>query len=209
MKTQKSNFSIKLIDGLSRLFFWFFAAGASLFVIVIVFNSLGLASTNVNVGIDIPTSFKVLERGSFNNGDTPIAITITEASGRIMFENAPRQFTAILLLFVVPVIAAFLYMLWLFKGFIKNVKLGNTFKAENIRHLKCIAYVIAGMWLYMQTVYAVYNFYIVPRFSFNTLQFEYSHKLFGGTLFFALFMWVLSHIFEKGAEIEEENRLTV
>jgi hypothetical protein len=28
-------------------------------------------------------------------------------------------------------------------------------------------------------------------------------------LLFALFIWVLSHIFEKGAEIEEENRLTV
>lgn len=209
MKTQKSNFSIKLIDGLSHLFFWFFAVVASLLVIIIVINSLGLASTNVNIGIDLPTSFKVLEKGSFNNGDTPLAITITEASGTIMFENAPRQFTTILLLLIVPVLAAFLYMLWLFKGFTKNVKLGNTFKAENIRHLKRIAYVIAGTWLYLQTVNAVYNFYIVPKFSFNNLQFEYSHGSLGGMLLFALFMWVLSHIFEKGAEIEEENRLTV
>lgn len=209
MKTQKSNFSITLIDGLSRLFFWFFAVVVSLLVLTIIINSLGLASTDINIGIDLPTSFKVLEPGSFNNGDTPLAITITEASGTVMFANAPRQFATILLLIIVPVLAAFLYMLWLFKGFTKNVKLGNTFKAENIRHLKQIAYIVAAIWLYTQTVIAVYNLYIVPNFSFNNLQFEYSHGSYGGMLLFALFMWVLSHIFEKGAEIEEENSLTV
>jgi len=209
MKTQKMSFSIRLIDGLTRFAFWFVGVITSLLVIFFIVNLLGITPSTLNVGFEVPTNFKVLEEGTYANNNTLLSIKITKASGSVIFEDAPRRFAIAVLLVVLPITLALMFMLWLFKGFTKNVRLGNTFEQANIRHLKTISYVIAGMWLYLQALIAVYNLYMVPKFSFSGVQFEYSHGSFGGMLLFALFVWVLSHIFEKGAEIEEEHRLTV
>lgn len=209
MKKQNSHFSIRLIDGLSRFFFWFLASVSAIFLIFVVINILGLTPDSVNVGIDLPTNFQVAETGTFTLGNHTSTVTIKEATGTIMFKNAPRVLSVILSLGVLPVLGALLYMLWLFKGFTRNVKLGNAFDPVNIKHFKRIAYVIAGTWLYMQIAVTIYNLYAIPRLAFEGLEFSYSHGSFGGLLIFSLFIWVLSHIIEKGAQIEEENQLTV
>ncbi len=209
MKKQSSHFSLRLIDGLSRFFFWFLASVSAIFFIFVVINILGLTPDSVDVGLDLPTKFRVAEEGSFTFGDHTSTVTIKEATGTIMFGNAPRVFSIIMSLGVLPLLGALLYMLWLFKGFTKNVKLGNAFDPINIKHFKQIAYIIAGTWLYMQMAITIYNYYAIPKLAFEGLEFSYSHGSFGGLLFFSLFVWVLSHILEKGAEIEEENRFTV
>jgi hypothetical protein len=209
MKKQNSHFSIRLIDGLSRFFFWFLASVSAIFFIFVVINILGLTPDSVDVGIDLPTNFQVAEEGTFTLGDHTSTVRIKEATGTIMFENAPRVFSIILSLGVLPLLGAFLYMLWLFKGFTKNVKLGNAFDPINIKHFKLIAYIIAGTWVYMQMAVSIYNHYVIPKLAFDGLDFTYTHGSFGGLLIFSLFIWVLSHILEKGAQIEEENQLTV
>lgn len=209
MKKLNSQFSIRLIDGLSRFFFWFLASVSALFFILAVINILGLTPDSVNVELDLPTKFRVAEEGSFTFGNHTSAVTIKEATGTILFLNAPRVFSIILSLGVLPLLGALLYMLWLFKGFTKNVKLGNTFDPINIKHFKQIAYIIAGTWVYMQMAITLYNHYVIPNIAFEGLEFSYAHGTLGGLLLFSLFIWVLSHILEKGARIEEENNLTI
>lgn len=209
MKKLNSQFSIRLIDGLSRFFFWFLASVSAIFFTFAVINILGLTPDSVNVELDLPTKFRVAEEGSFTFGNHTSVLTIKEATGTIIFENAPRVFSIILSLGVLPLLGALLYILWLFKGFTRNVKLGNAFNPINIKYFKRIAYIIAGIWVYMQSMVFIYNLYAVPKFSFVGLEFSYAHGSFGGILLFSLFIWVLSHILEKGAQIEEENRLTV
>lgn len=209
MKTNKTHFSIKLISGLSQVFFWFFAAVSSIFIVFILLNALSITPERVNIGFKFPTSFRVIEQGTLNSGETIYNVKVTKATGDIMILNAPRRYATTLSLTILPVLAAFLYMLWLFKCFTKNVRQGNTFKPVNIRHLKIIAYLIAGTWLYFQTIASIFSYFMVSNLSFNSLRFEPTYGFSGGMLLFALFIWVLSHIFQKGAEIEEENLLTV
>lgn len=209
MKKQNPHFSISLIDGLSRFFFWFLASVSAIFFIFVVINILGLTPDSVNVGIDLPTNFRVAETGTFTLGDHVSNVTIKEATGTIMFENAPRNFSIILSIGVLPVLGSLLYMLWLFKGFTSSVKLGNAFNPINIKRFKLIAYIIAGAWVYIQMAVTIYNHYVIPKLIFAGLDFTYTHGSFGGLLVFSLFIWVLSHILEKGAQIEEENQLTV
>ncbi len=209
MKTQNSPFSLRLIDGLSRFFFWFLASVCALFLIFAIINALGLTPDSPNVGIDLPVKFNVMEEGSFAFSNTVSSISIKEASGTILFQNAPRPFSIVLSLCILPVLGALLYILWLFKGFTKKVKLGNAFDPVNIKHFKRIAYVIAGIWVYMQAMVSTFNIYTLPKLSFDGLEFSYTHGSYGSLLLFSLFIWVLSHILEKGAEIEEENKLTV
>jgi hypothetical protein len=182
---------------------------SAIFFTFAVINILGLTPDSVNVELDLPTKFRVAEEGSFTFGNHTSVLTIKEATGTIIFENAPRVFSIILSLGVLPLLGALLYILWLFKGFTRNVKLGNAFNPINIKYFKRIAYIIAGIWVYMQSMVFIYNLYAVPKFSFVGLEFSYAHGSFGGILLFSLFIWVLSHILEKGAQIEEENRLTV
>jgi hypothetical protein len=209
MKKQSSHFSLKLIDGLARFFFWFLASVSAIFFIFVVINILGLTPDSVNVGLDLPAKFRVAEEGSFTFGNHTSVVTVKEATGTIMFEDSPRVFSIILSLSILPVLGALLYMLWLFKGFTKNVKLGNAFDPINIKHFKQIAYIIAGTWVYLQMAITIYNYYVIPNIAFEGLEFSYTHGSNGGLLLFSLFVWVLSHILEKGAEIEEDNRFTV
>jgi hypothetical protein len=206
---KKQHFSIWLIDGLARIIFWFFAGVSAIYSVFLVIHLLGFTPDELNLSVELPTSFRVLEEGTFRDGDSISPITITEANGKVTFENAPKLISVVLPLCALPLVASLLYTLWLFKGFTKNVKLGRVFDPKNINHLKRIAYVITATWLYLQIGVVIYNLFIVSRFSFENLQFSYSHGSFGGLLIFALFIWVLSHIFQKGAEIEEENLLTV
>lgn len=209
MKNQQKHFSILLIDGLTKVFFWFFAGISAVFVLLLIFHLLGFSPDGVNLNVELPTSFKVLEEGTFKLGENVSSITITEASGKVNFDKAPRILSVSLALLVLPLIAALLYILWLFKDFTKNVKLGKVFDSVNISHLKRIAYIQVGSWFYLQVLVTVYNLFIVQRFEFNVVQFSYTNGKFSEILILALFIWVLSHIFEKGAEMEEENRLTV
>jgi len=209
MEKQKTHTSIWLIDNLSRFVFWFFAAVSAIFLVFLIIHLLGFGPKELDLSVEFPTNFKVYEKGTFTLGENVSAITISEASGTINFENAPRLVSVVIPLFVVPLLAALLYILWLFKGFTKNVRLGNAFDPVNIKHLKRMAYIIAGVWLYLQLTVTFYNLFIVQRFDFEGLQFTFKNGSFGSLLFIALFVWVLTHIFQKGAEMEEENRLTV
>jgi hypothetical protein len=208
MKKQQ-HFSIRLIDGITKVFFWFFAVVSTIFLVFIVLHLMGLTPEKLKLSVELPTSFSVMEEGSFATGDHVSTISISEATGKITFNRAPRLVSVGFSFYVLPLLAALLYILWLFKGFTSNVRLGNVFDPTNIKHLKRLAYVIAGTWFYLQLTVVVYNIFIVQRFVFSGVQFSYGSGSYVGLLFVALFVWVLTHIFQKGAEMEEENRLTV
>lgn len=209
MKKHEKHFSIWLIDGLARFVFWFIASVSAIFVVFLVVLLLGLTPDELNLSVELPTNFKVLEVGTFTYGDEVSSITISDATGKITFDQAPRFIMVMLALYVLPLLVALLYMLFLFKGFTKNVKLGNVFEPDNIKRLKRLAYIIVGVWLYQMITVTIYNLFIVQKFVFSGVKFYYKTGSVGGLLIIALFVWVLAHIFQKGVEIEEENRLTV
>ena len=209
MKKQRTYFSINLIDGIARFIFWFFAVVSAVFLLFVLVNLLGFTPQGLDVGVELPTNFRVNEVGTFTFSDTQTAIEIKEASGVIIFKSMPRFLSVAISIGVLPLLFALLFILWLFKGFTRNVKLGNVFDLSNIKHFKRIAYIITATWVYLQVVSTVYNQVLVPNFTFSNVQFSYAHGSNGGMLLFALFVWVLSHIFETGAQINSENELTI
>jgi hypothetical protein len=209
MKTKKPSFSIRLIDSLSHFIFWFFAVVSAIFVLFTLVNIMGLVPSSVDVGVELPTNFTVYEQGTFTYSNTQTAVEIKEASGVITFKSMPRFLSVGISVGVLPLMLALLYILWLFKGFTRSVKLGEIFDISNIKRFKLIAYSVTAVWVYLQLVSTIYNLVVVPKFNFDGVEFGYSNGSFGEMLLFALFLWVLSHIFEKGAEIETDNQLTI
>lgn len=149
------------------------------------------------------------EKGVYNDDNIISDFSILKTSGVVEIENPPTVLRIFLPLITIPILGAVLYMLWLFKKFTSNVKLGNTFHKTNIRNLKHIAYLVVGYWVYEQVITILLNCFVVKNLSLNGITFE--NLPVGGlaTLVFALIIWVLSHIFEKGAAIETDNQLTI
>lgn len=209
MKKHEKHFSIWLIDGLAQFFFWFFASVSTIFFVFLIVHLMGLTPDELDLSVELPTNFEVLEVGTFTYGDSVSNITISDATGKITFDNAPRFVMVVFPLYVLPLLAALLYILFLFKGFTKNVKLGKVFDPDNINRLKRLAYIIVGIWFYQALAVTIYNLFLVQQFVFTGVKFYYKN---GSSVYFlliALFIWVLAHIFQKGVEIDEENRLTV
>jgi hypothetical protein len=209
MENKYKHFSIWLIFNLTQIAFW----GLMVIVIIVVgisiLQSLGLAFENLSLGIQLPNKFDVLEKGTLTLSSTTIDIRVTNASGNIQFENIPRAISIFLTLCITPILFGLLLSVWLFKSFLANVMEGQIFNPENIKTLKKVSYIILASWVYMKVVVMLFNIFITHQFIFKTLQFEYTSGSFGILLWLSLFIWVLSHIFEKGAEIDEENRLTI
>lgn len=164
---------------------------------------------NVQIGIEYPNSFSVVEEGMYTYGSNSYSIRVTDASGVVKIDNPPPLIRIMLPLVILPLLSALLYMLWVFKSFTQNVKTGSVFHMINIRYLKRISYLLVGIWLYLQLLVTLYNTLIISKFNFESITFSHSYGGYGSILLFALFLWVLSHIFEKGAEIETDNQLTI
>jgi len=210
MEKQNSHFSIRLIYNLSRILFWVFAVLSSIIILfALILNLFSYPTENYTVSVEIPTSFMVHGKGMLNVSETNTAITISEASGSIAFENPPRILSIVIFLALIPLVLLILYSLWIFKSFTYNVKIGEVFEISNIKHLKKIAYVLFGIWLYLKVAIILFNSFLVPKIDFDGLEFSFTSGSLFKLLALSLFVWVLSHIFQKGVEIAEENKLTV
>jgi len=210
MEKHKSQFSIWLIYNLSRVIFWTFAV-LSLIVILtaLVLNLFVIPAEGYTLSVELPTNFEVQGKGLLNLSDATTAIKIYGASGTIAFENPPRIISIAFFLGLIPLILAIMYSVWTFKSFTFNVKMGKVFEIANIKYLKRIAYALFGIWVYLKMSIILFNSFVVPKIVFDGLEFSFTSGSLFKLLALSLFIWVLSHIFQKGVEIAEENKLTV
>ncbi len=210
MKNRKAHFSIRLIYNLSRVLFWIFAVMSTIIVVTaLILHLFVIPAEGYTLSAEIPTSFNVQGKGLLTFSDSSTDISIYRASGTIVFHNPPRSISLAIFLGLIPLILVIAYSLWILKTFTYNVKMGDVFEIANIRHLKRIAYILFGIWVYLKVVIVLFNSFVVPKIVFDGLEFVFTSGSMLKLLALSLFIWVLSHIFQKGVEIAEENKLTV
>lgn len=207
MKKQGSHLSMWIIFNLVRISFWANAAIVAVFTISTILLAFGL-SQNFHPEHYLPCKFDVVEKGSLTISNSKTLVTITDAIGRLEFDKLPANISLYISISLIPMFGALLLGLWLFKKFITNVKLGLLFKGDNIQYLKKFAYVLLAVWVYSKIVMIVLNLFILKAFTFDSvkIQFTVGSQF---ALYLSLFIWILSDIFQKGVEIEEENNLTI
>ena len=206
MKTQQV-LSIKIIYWITNLTFWLY----SFIAVVMLFFAIALFFSFFNdlqLNIGLPVSINFIEKGSLSISNTPIGVELVEMFGQVHFINTPVFIGKIYSIFLLGIIIFTFYISFTFKKFISNVYKGAYFEFQNIILLKNIAYALLGIWIF-SIVYAYFQYYYIAR----NLQFENlvvgDVKTSPEILLIALFIWVLSHIFQKGLELQEENNLTV
>jgi hypothetical protein len=210
MKTLKKPLSIKIIYWITNITYWIYVAVsvAALFLIGVLMYG-GLDDLQLNVGI--PVAVNVIEEGTLdlNLSSTIINVEFAEMYGKIHFIDTPAFIGRIFAVFMFIILLIMFYIFYTFRKFINNVYVGKYFDFDNIALLKRISYALVVTWIFT-AIYAYFQyFFIVVNLNFNSLDITSNVQTYPIILLIALFIWVLSHIFMKGCELEDETNLTI
>ncbi|MBT3384338.1 MAG: DUF2975 domain-containing protein [Prolixibacteraceae bacterium] len=201
--------SIRIIYILASIVYYLSALVCSLGVVLVFAILFGFLTDDLQLHINMPVEVNFLEVGdAFFNGQK-MEIEIVEAIGKVHLIDTPSSLVrrlAIPLLIVIPVL---FWLVYLFHRFMRNVSEGRIFEKRNFELLRMLGYSLMGFWLIMVVYMQILKYTLVSNFTFEQIEITNNSRWFGGVFIGALFMLVLSHIFFKGSELEEENELTI
>lgn len=200
--------SVKVIYWMTNVLFWIFTAASIFAVFFAGALIIGLLNkTQLHIGM--PIAMNLSEIGLLQYNGQSVDVEFVEMYGKIHFIDAPSEVTRIFGVFMLIALSIALYIFMTFKNFITNVYHGAYFDKSNIMLLKRISYALIGFWLFA-VFYAMFQkFYFLKHLTFETIHVSGDYQTFNGVLVAALLLWVLSHIFQKGVELERENELTI
>jgi Protein of unknown function (DUF2975) len=94
---------------------------------------------------------------------------------------------------------------WLVFALLSKLKLQTPFSMEVEKQLERIAYLLLGVWIVSSIFWKTYIYYLSKdtgiQLPINNSGDEY--------LFMAAMIYIISQVFKRGIEIQEENQLTV
>jgi hypothetical protein len=205
----KVPFSIKLI-------YWLTNIASALFIIVvfgvIIFKVLfhfGVLGGELNLHMDLPTSFALYEAGNIVVEGENYEVLIQEAYGQMSIQNTPRPLVNFVSWTLILIVSIGAYIMWVLRKFVKNVRFGVVFTVENISYIKHFAYGLIAIWFSTLIYQRLLYHYLIKRIEFDNLTLSGEFENHGSLLIAALFIWVLSHIFITGLKMKEDIELTV
>lgn len=117
--------------------------------------------------------------------------------------NVGFYFLAMCLVISVSALKALVWYVVL--ALLSKLKLQTPFSMEVEKKLERIAYLLFGVWIVSSIFWKIYNYYLFTatgiQLPTNNIGDEY--------LFIACIMYIISQVFKRGIEIQEENDLTV
>lgn len=200
--------SVKIIYWITNIVFWIYAIAtliALAFAIALIFGFLN--KTQLQIGM--PFSMDITEIGLLEVNGQKVDVQFKEMYGKLHLIDTPKEISRVYGVFILIILSIVLYIFMTFKKFITNVYHGAYFDRSNILLLKRISYALVSVWLFA-VFYAVFQyFYLVQNMEFETVVHSGKFETYPVILIVALLIWVLSHIFQKGVELEYDNELTI
>ena len=209
MKAYKSPISIRIMLWLTNISVVLLALIAIFTIIVNILLHTGFIGDDIQLHTQFPVKVDFEEIGSLVMNNQTIKVKLVNASTKIHFIDTPVFIAKKVAVVLSIIVIGILYIMILFRKFIKNVKEGLTFNIANIRILKRISYSIVFFWLFTEVYMHIYYYYIASRVEFANIKISTEVDNYSGILFLALSIWILAHIFIKGLQIQEENALTI
>ncbi len=210
METLKKPLSIKIIYWITNITFWIYVA-ITVLALFLVGALMLFELEDLQLHVGMPVYVNIIETGTLDLHilSSLASVQLVEMTGKVHFINTPPEVGRIYALFIFSIILLFLYIFLTFKRFIGNVYNGIYFDLKNISLLKRISYTLVFVWIF--TVFYGYfqYFFLVINMQFDTIEFSSDVQTYPIVLLIALFIWVLSHIFMKGCELQDEHELTV
>ncbi len=207
---QKTPLSIRVIYIITSIVYYLSAVVclfAVIFSLTVVTGLFDLKEIQFSVEMPVEVNFNEVGNAYINGQE--LEIEIVEARGKVNFIDAPL-FIIKRLVSPLLVLAPFLFWLvFLFHRFIRNVSEGRIFEKINFELLRKLGWSLFGFWFFLVVYMQIFKYTIVQSFTFELVEIVDTSRWFTGVLIGALFTLVLSHIFLKGMQLEEENELTI
>ncbi len=206
---QKTPVSIRIIYVLTSIVYYLSAVISGLGTLLAFVIFLGFINSDLQLHVDMPVEVNFKETGNtiFNGESTNIEIV--EAIGKVHFIDTPPALASRLAIPLMIVFPAFFWLIFLFHRFIRNVREGRVFERRNYIVLRRLGFGLMGMWFIMVIYMQLFFYLLVTRFSFEQLEITANSRWFAGIFISGLFILVLSEVFIKGNQLEEENKLTI
>ena len=209
MKTKKAPLSIRIMLWLTNVVVGLLMLIAIFSILINILLHTGFIGEDIQLHTQFPVKVDFNEIGTLVMNDQTINVKLVNASTKIHFIDTPVFIAKKVAVVLSLVVLGILYIMILFRRFIKNVKNGLTFNISNIKILKKISYSIVFFWLFTEIYMHIYYYYIATRVEFENIKISTDVDNYPWILVLALVIWVLAHIFTKGLEIQEENDLTI
>lgn len=205
---QKTPLSIRVIYLIPRLFYFLtiLSCLAGMFFSFSLFTGFLAEEMKISLGLPIKSDSEEVGKAIFYGQE--MVVTFADAKGKVNFANAPKIVSRILSLLVMVVIAIIFYLAHLFFHFVENVKKGVVFEIENLRILRKLGVTLLVLYFYLLITTPIWK----HGFSFGQVDSGFSLHFSGGNvtiLLSGLFLLMLSQIFLRGLELQEENKLTI
>lgn len=201
---------LRIVDLLLRVI-WYFQW---IFGVVLLISAISIIADvswfNVEKIKGFHIAYSEIDLGSVQMQDDQEHLAkLTNGEGRLHISEMDHKIT------VFKIIGAFLellvgmYIIYLLRRIFTNLKVGEFFVVANGHYLRRIAISIVGISLFISGYQYIISSYIYNHFSIEGIVLKRSAEIDTRTLLFGIMIFVVAMIFIKGAEIKEEQDLTI
>lgn len=208
---QKTPLSIRIIYVLTKIVYLLtaFFSLVGIFMAIVLFIGDRNILNKVDFEIKLPIKSDVEKDGKAFFFGQEMDVKFVGADGKLNLKDSPKIVTrtfAVLWFFIIPIL---FYLVHLFYRFIRNIRCGNIFEVINFKILRKLGFGLLGYWFFVVITTKIWKRAFTSNHTLSSLNFSFGDGGMMSILLSALFLLMISHVFLKGLELQEENKLTI
>jgi len=204
----KNPISLRLLYLLTNISYW----GLIAIIAIVVFAGIIMLTLDPKLmKLGFPSNISHIEEVVYlkANSSIPVEVEFTAQSIDIPVKHLDRPTMSYVLLISLMWLTCLTFIVRYFKMFMRKVLDGQTFLSESILHIKKAALGLVILEAIELIAGTIGHFYVQRNFDLGDLEQKFSLSFPSTAIILALTLWALAHIFQKGKELEDEQKLTV
>ena len=193
-----------------RIIFYIFILGATFFMGKTLMGPI-LGVSDYSSGLSTPMEFSVPEQGTATfNSNQVVPVKIVGGRGVVQI-NRPVPNVLLIPFFILNFIffGLILWIVYSLRKIVQSVRQKNPFTSTNGKRLRIIAFSMVGIELIRGLADLTKMLYLEPRLHFETILIRSDISISLRVIIAGLVILVIAEAFRIGAEITEEQELTV
>ena len=193
-----------------RIVFYIFILGATFFMGKTLMGPI-LGVSDYSSGLSTPMEFSVSEQGTATfNSNQVVPVKIVGGRGVVQI-NRPVPNVLLIPFFILNFIffGLILWIVYSLRKIVQSVRQKNPFTSTNGKRLRIIAFSMVGIELIRGLADLTKMLYLEPRLHFETILIRSDISISLRVIIAGLVILVIAEAFRIGAEITEEQELTV
>ena len=193
-----------------RIVFYIFILGATFFMGKTLMGPI-LGVSDYSSGLSTPMEFSVPEQGTATfNSNQVVPVKIVGGRGVVQI-NRPVPNVLLIPFFILNFIffGLILWIVYSLRKIVQSVRQKNPFTSTNGKRLRIIAFSMVGIELIKGLADLTKMLYLEPRLHFETILIRSDISISLRVIIAGLVILVIAEAFRIGAEITEEQELTV